>query len=139
MPEYVVLLRRAREEHFDALQAAVGAAAPQFAAYEEGARAAAARHAALLQLPATNPSALVGEELEVQRGEGGAAQSKRCRPLGSTRARPVCLPRARLAALGGSALPGGEAGPLGAQPLRRLLESATQLSPSPPRLNTQES
>ena len=74
MPEYIVLLRRAREEHFDALQAEVTSAAPQIAAYEEGAKLAAARRAALLLLPATDPSALVGEELEVQRGgEGGAA------------------------------------------------------------------
>ena len=43
MPEYIVLLRRAREKHFEALQAGVASSAAQFAAYEEGARAAAAR------------------------------------------------------------------------------------------------
>ena len=106
MPEYIVLLRRAREKHFEALQAEVASAAAQFAAHDEGVRAAAARRTvgpnpnpnpnaqhnsdpnpspspspnpsqALQQLPATNPSALVGEELEVQRaGEGGAAGGK---------------------------------------------------------------
>ena len=122
MPEYIVLLRRAREKHFEALQAEVASAAAQFAAYDEGVRAATARRTvgpnpnpnpnakhnpspnpnpnpnpspnpnpnpnpspspspspsqALQQLPATNPSALVGEELEVQRGgEGGAAGGK---------------------------------------------------------------
>ena len=108
MPEYIVLLRRAREKHFEALQAEVAACAAQFATYDEGVRAATARRTggpnpnpnpntqhnpnpnpspnpspspspsqALQQLPATNPSALVGEELEVQRGgEGGAAGGK---------------------------------------------------------------
>ena len=45
-------------------------------------------------------------------------------PLGSGPARLLRLLRARLAALGGSALPGAEARPLGAQPLPRVLELA---------------
>ena len=45
-------------------------------------------------------------------------------PFGSAPARLLHLLRARLAALGGPALPRGEAGPLGAQPLPRLLELA---------------
>ena len=44
--------------------------------------------------------------------------------LGSDRLRRLRLVTASLAAVGGSALPGGEAGPLGAQPLPRLLEPA---------------
>ena len=45
-------------------------------------------------------------------------------PLGSARARPLRHFRARLAALGGSALPGSEAEPLGALPLLWVLEPA---------------
>ena len=45
-------------------------------------------------------------------------------PLCSAPAWLLCLLRARLAALAGSALPGREAAPLGAQPLPRVLELA---------------
>ena len=45
-------------------------------------------------------------------------------PLGSARARPLPHLRARLAALGGSALQEAEAEPLGALPLLRVLEPA---------------
>ena len=45
-------------------------------------------------------------------------------PLAGAPARPLRLLRARLAALDSSALPGGEAGPLRAQPLPRVLELA---------------
>ena len=57
------------------------------------------------------------------RERGPAARSRGIYiPLGSAPARPLRLRRARLAALGGSALPGVEAGPVGAQPPPRLLE-----------------
>ena len=45
-------------------------------------------------------------------------------PSWQSHARLLCLRTARLAALGSSALPGREAGPLGAQPLPQLLELA---------------
>ena len=45
-------------------------------------------------------------------------------PLGSARARPLPHLRARLAFLGGSALPEAEAEPLGALPLLWVLEPA---------------
>jgi len=58
--------------------------------------------------------------------------------LGSARSRLLRLHGARLAALGGSALPWGEIGPLGAQPLPRLLKRAASQGlrlrqPWPPR------
>ena len=56
---------------------------------------------------------------------GAAAGSKR--PLGGAPARLVHLLRARLAAPGGSVLPGREDGPLGAQPLPQVFE------PAPPK------
>ena len=53
-----------------------------------------------------------------------AQQLAQSAPLGSAPALLLCLFRARPAALGSSALPGREAGPLGAQPVPRLLEPA---------------
>ena len=58
----------------------------------------------------------------IPEAEGNAAWSK-C-SLGSACARRLRLLRARLAALGSSALPGREAGPVSAQPLPRVLELA---------------
>ena len=49
-------------------------------------------------------------------------------PFGRAPARLLRLLRARLVALGGSALPGGEANPLGAQPVPRVLELPPQSS-----------
>jgi len=54
--------------------------------------------------------------------------------LGSALARLLCLLRARQAALGGTALPGREAGPPGAQPLPRVLERAASKAADFPRL-----
>ena len=48
--------------------------------------------------------------------------------LGSARARPLRILGTHLAAPGGAALPGEEAGPLGAQPLPRVLEPVTSQS-----------
>ena len=53
----------------------------------------------------------------------GVAAWSKC-PLASAPARLLCLLRARLAAPGSVALPGGEASPQGMQPLPRVLERA---------------
>ena len=51
--------------------------------------------------------------------------------LGSAPARLLCLLRARPAALDSSALPGREAGPLGTQPLPRVLQLAVSIAADP--------
>ena len=61
------------------------------------------------------------EALQRRREEEQHGQSA---PPGSAPARLLCLLRARLAALAGSACPRKETGPLGAQPLPRVLELA---------------
>ena len=73
---------------------------------------------ALLPILYAVSSALIGTQSVVQ-----AKQHGQSAPLGSARGRPPRLLRARLAALNDSALR-GESGPLGAQPLPRVLERA---------------
>ena len=63
-----------------------------------------------------------------------ALQHRQCvKALGSAPARLLSLLRARQAALSRVALPGREAGPMGAQPLPRLLERAASKAADFPR------
>ena len=68
---------------------------------------------------------LLYTQTEISRAPRRVAQhAQSLSSLGTCPARLLHLLRARLAALGGSALPGEATGPIGAQPRPRLLEPA---------------
>ena len=76
----------------------------------------------LIKLAKTEHLTPIEERIKDLHESMNAGQHAQTPPLGPIRIWRRRLSMARLAVLGGSALPGGEASPLGAQPLPRVLE-----------------